>query len=156
MDCSTPGLPVRHQLPGFTQTHVHWVRDAIQPSHPPSFPSPLAFNLSQHQGLHVNEVAWKSNKGWFENQEKNDILSKMIIKLTKNLLVSLDYLFIARTSICYSFVRISLLIVGGLYCRASNKTGALLVENLIAWDPYFIQQTLLAVTWAHVTTKTFV
>ena len=50
MDCSTPGLPVHHQLPGFTQTHVHWVSDAIQPFHPLSSPSP-AFNLSQHQGL---------------------------------------------------------------------------------------------------------
>ena len=47
----TPGLPVHHQLPEFTQTHVHWVRDAIQPSHPLSSPSPPAFNLSQHQGL---------------------------------------------------------------------------------------------------------
>ena len=51
MDCSTPGLPVHHQLPEFTQTHVHWVGDAIQPSHPLSPPSPPAFNLSQHQGL---------------------------------------------------------------------------------------------------------
>ena len=51
MDCSTPGLPVHHQLPESTQTHVHWVRDAIQPSHPLSSPSPPAFNLSQHQGL---------------------------------------------------------------------------------------------------------
>ena len=51
MDCSTPGLPVRHQLPEFTQTHVHWVSDAIQPSHPLQFPSPPSFNLSQHQGL---------------------------------------------------------------------------------------------------------
>ena len=48
---STPGLPVHHQLPEFTQTHVHWVGDAIQPSHPLSSPSPPAFNLSQHQGL---------------------------------------------------------------------------------------------------------
>ena len=51
MGCSTPGLPVHHQLPEFTQTHIHWVSDAIQPSHPLSFPSPPAFNLSQHQGL---------------------------------------------------------------------------------------------------------
>ena len=50
MDCSTPGLPVHHQLPEFTQTHVHWVSDANQPSHLLSSPSP-AFNLSQHQGL---------------------------------------------------------------------------------------------------------
>ena len=51
MDRSTPGLPVHHQLPEFTQTQVHWVSDAIQPSHPLSAPSPPAFNLSQHQGL---------------------------------------------------------------------------------------------------------
>ena len=51
MDRSTPGLPVHHQLPEFTQTHVHRVSDAIQPSHPLSSPSPPAFNLSQHQGL---------------------------------------------------------------------------------------------------------
>ena len=57
---STPGLPVHHQLPKFTQTHVHrvsaqthvrWVSDAIQPSHPLSSPSPPALNLSQHPGL---------------------------------------------------------------------------------------------------------
>ena len=50
MNCSTPGLPVRHQLPESTQTHIHWVGDAIQPSHPLSSPSP-ALNPSQHQGL---------------------------------------------------------------------------------------------------------
>ena len=51
MECSTPGLPVQHQLPEFTQTHVYWVGDAIQPSHPLSSPSPPAFNPSQNQGL---------------------------------------------------------------------------------------------------------
>ena len=51
MDCSVPGLPAHHQLLEFTQTHVHWVADAIQPSHPLLSPSPPAFNLSQHQGL---------------------------------------------------------------------------------------------------------
>ena len=50
MDCSTPGLPVHHQLPEFTQTHVHWVGDAIQLSHPLSSPSPPAFNLSPASG----------------------------------------------------------------------------------------------------------
>ena len=47
VDCSTPGLPVHHQLPEFTQTRVHRAGDAIQPSHPLSSPSPPAFNLSQ-------------------------------------------------------------------------------------------------------------
>ena len=51
MDCSTPGLPVHHQLPEFTQTHVHRICNAIQPSHPLLSPSPPAFNLCQNQGL---------------------------------------------------------------------------------------------------------
>ena len=51
MNCSTPGLPVQNQLPESTQTHVHRVGDAIQPSHSLSSPSPPALNLSQHQGL---------------------------------------------------------------------------------------------------------
>ena len=51
MICSTSGLPVHHQLPEFSQTHVHRVGDAIQPSYPLSSPSPPALNLSQHQGL---------------------------------------------------------------------------------------------------------
>ena len=51
MDFIMPGLPVEHQLLEFIQTHVHWVSDAIQPSHPLSSPSPPTFNISQHQGL---------------------------------------------------------------------------------------------------------
>ena len=51
MDYSMPGFPVHHQLPEFTQTHVHQVGDAIQPSPPLLSPSPPAFNLSQHEGL---------------------------------------------------------------------------------------------------------
>ena len=51
MNRSMPGLPVHHQLPEFTQTHVHWVSDAIQPSHPLLSPSPPAPNPSQHHSL---------------------------------------------------------------------------------------------------------
>ena len=51
MNCTTPGLPVHHQLPEFTQTHVHRVSDAIQPSHPLSSPSPLALYPSQNHSL---------------------------------------------------------------------------------------------------------
>ena len=65
MDCSTPGFPVHHQLLECAQSHVHWVSDAIQPSHPLS-PSSPAHNLSQHQGLFycvrsLHYVAKKSN-----------------------------------------------------------------------------------------------
>ena len=52
MDCSTPGFPVLHYLSEFAQTHVHWVSDVLQPSHPLSFPSPPALSLSQHKGLY--------------------------------------------------------------------------------------------------------
>ena len=60
MDCCTSGLPVHHQLPEFTQTHVHWVGDAIQLSHPLSSPFPPAFSLSQYQGFfqRVSLFAW--------------------------------------------------------------------------------------------------
>ena len=51
MDCCAAGFPVLHHLPERAQTHVHWVNDAVQPTHPLSSPSPHAFNLSQHRGL---------------------------------------------------------------------------------------------------------
>ena len=64
MDCSTPGFPIHHQLPELAQTHVHQVGDAIQSSHPLSFPSPPAFKLSHHQGLYnkwVLRIRWPKN-----------------------------------------------------------------------------------------------
>ena len=57
MDCSTPGLPIHHQLPEPTQTHVCWVSDAIQPSHLLSSPSPPALNLSQYQSLQMSQLS---------------------------------------------------------------------------------------------------
>ena len=57
LDCSAPGFPVHHQLPEFTQTHVPWVGDVIQPFHP-LFTSPAALNLSQHQGLFHSVLHW--------------------------------------------------------------------------------------------------
>ena len=56
MSCSTPGLPVHHHLPEFTQIHVHWVGDAIQPSHPLSRLSPPAPNPSQHQSFLMSQL----------------------------------------------------------------------------------------------------
>ena len=58
MNHSTTGLPVHHQLLEFTQIHIHWVNDAIQPSHPPSSPSPPAPNPSQHQNLFQWVNSW--------------------------------------------------------------------------------------------------
>ena len=65
VDCSTPGFPVPHQLPKLAQTHVHWVSDAILPSHSLSSPSPPAFNLSQHQDLfHESVLHYRWPKYW--------------------------------------------------------------------------------------------
>ena len=66
MDCSTPGFPVLCCLPEFAQIHVHWVGDAIQPSHPLLPPSPFALSLSQHQGLFQRVVSISSQLNiWF-------------------------------------------------------------------------------------------
>ena len=62
MNCSMPGFPVLHYLLEFAQTHVHWVSDAIRPSHPLFPPSPPVFNLSQHQGVFFNESVFMSGQ----------------------------------------------------------------------------------------------
>ena len=64
MDCNMSGLPVHHQLPELAQTHVHWLGDAIQPSHPLSSPSPPVFNFSQHQGLFQSVLHIRWPKYW--------------------------------------------------------------------------------------------
>jgi len=64
MDCCMSGVPVHYQLPEFTQTHVHWVGDTIQSSRPLSFPSPPAFNLSEHQGL----FKWVSSSHYMDKE----------------------------------------------------------------------------------------
>ena len=56
MDCSTPGFPILHYLPEFAHTDVHWVKDAIQPSHPLLPPSPPALNLSHHQSFQMSQL----------------------------------------------------------------------------------------------------
>ena len=85
MDCSMLGLPVHPHLPEFTQTHVHWVGDAIQPSHPLLSPSSLSFNLSQHQGLFqwvssLHQVA-KVLEFQFRHQSFQWIFRKMVTEL---------------------------------------------------------------------------
>ena len=76
LDCSTPGLPVHHQLPEFAQTHVHRVGDVIQPSHPLSPPSPPAFNLSSirvFSGESVLRIRWPNNRSFsFSTNPSNE------------------------------------------------------------------------------------
>ena len=78
---------IHHQLPEFTQTHVHWVGDAIQPSHPLSSPSPPAFNLSQHQGL----FQWVSS-------------SHQVSKVLELQLQHPSFQWIFRTNFCYNWL----------------------------------------------------
>ena len=116
MNRSTPGLPVHHQLPEFTQTHVHQASDAIQPSHPLSSPSPLAPNPSQHQSLFqwVNsshEVAkgleFKNTQdwsplgwtGWISLQSKG--LSRVFSNTTYICTPSLCLLLYTHTHTCF-------------------------------------------------------
>ena len=82
MDCSTPGLPVHHQLSEFTQTHVHWVSDAIQLSHPLSFPSP-APNPSQHQSAYLTSMqstSWEM-LGWKKHKLESRLPGEISITL---------------------------------------------------------------------------
>ena len=88
MNCSTPGLPVHHQLPEFTQTHVHQVSDVIQPSHPLLSPSPPAPNPSQHQSLFqwVNSshkvakvLEFQLQHHSFQRTPRTDLLSNALV-----------------------------------------------------------------------------
>ena len=81
-DCSTPGFPFHHQLPELIQTHVHWVGDAIQPSHPLSFPSPYTFNLpsirvfSNESVLHIRwPKYWSFNFSISPSNEYSGLIS---------------------------------------------------------------------------------
>ena len=90
MDCSTPSFPVHHQPLELAQTHVHWVGDAIQPSHPLSPPSPPAFNLSQHQSLFQ----------WVSFNVKEDLLKKHRDLALKNIRVCEHRLRLLKLAIC--------------------------------------------------------
>ena len=88
MGCSLPGFPVLHRLPEFAQTHVHWVGDAIQPSHALSSPAPPAFNLAQHQGLfqrvgssHQVAKDWSFSFSISPSKEYSGMISFMVDRL---------------------------------------------------------------------------
>ena len=84
MDCSMLGFPVHHQLLELAQTHVRWVGDAIQPSHPPLSPSPPAFNLSQHQGLFKRALPIRWPKYWhfsFKTSPSNEYSGQVSFRM---------------------------------------------------------------------------
>ena len=97
MDCSMPGFPVPHHLLAFAQTHAHWIDDTIQPFHPLSSPSPLAVNLSQHQGLFkCKELALcKDAESWLfasRVQSSRDIASTSILPMNIQGWFSLEFI----------------------------------------------------------------
>ena len=104
MNYSMPGLPVHHQLPEFTQTHVHWVGDAIQPSHPLSFPSPPTLNHSQHQGFfqwinssHQATMYWSFSSSISPSNEYSSLIS-FRIDITLNY-----FIFLMPSNMNFSF-----------------------------------------------------
>ena len=114
MNCSTPGLPVHHQLPEFTQTHIHWISDAIQPSHPLLSPSPPAPNPSQHQSL-FQWVTWgghstgvsalasflpKKSQGWSPSEWTggSSLQSKGLSRVFSHTIVQTNQFFSAQPS----------------------------------------------------------
>ena len=109
MDCSTPGFPVLHYLSQFIQTQVHWVSDAIQPSHPLSPPSPPALNLSEHQSpfqwvsslQQVSKVIRASASTYISQMEKPTLTeTKLIFQIPKANVTTLfwPHKFISRVN----------------------------------------------------------
>ena len=93
MDCSMPGFPVLHHLPAFVQTHVHWVSDTTQSSHPLS-PSPPAFSLSQHQGLFESALCIRWPKYWsfsFSISPSNEFSGLISFRIDSLGLISLQF-----------------------------------------------------------------
>ena len=107
MNRSTPGLPVRHQLPEFTETHVHRVSDAIQPFHPLSSPSPLAPNPSQHQSSNQSTLRMRWPKYW--SFSFSIIPSKEIPGLISFRMDWLDLLSVQGTSLQHHSSKASIL-----------------------------------------------
>ena len=115
------GPLVHHKLPEFTQTHVHWVSDAIQPSHPLSSPSPPALNLSQHQGL----FKWVSSL-------------HQVAKVLELQLQNQSYQWTPRTDLLYRMDWLDLLAVQGTLKNLLQHHGS---KASILWrSPFFIVQ----------------
>ena len=109
MNCSTPGLPVHHQLPEFAQTHVHRVSDAIQPSHPLSSPSPPAHNPSQHH-IFSNEstLCMRWPKYWsfsFSILSSKEIRGLISFRMDWLDLLAVQYLHLICSDTLYLYTR---------------------------------------------------
>ena len=120
MNCSMPGLPVHHQLPEFTQTHVHRVSDAIQPSHPLPSPSPPAPNPSQHQSLFQ----------WVNSQhEVAKVLEFSHPYMTTGKTIALTrWTFVGKVSAFQYAIQV------GLFTISSHQTNCSFIPVSCTWD----------------------
>ena len=127
MDCTTPGFPVHHQLLALTQTHVYWVGDAIQPSHPLSSPSPCTFNLSQHQGLFQSQFFASGGQGIGASVSVSASVPSMNIQ---------DWFPLGLTGLIslQSMSRPTQILEGG---KPVKKCQSHLAEKHIKWDMFF-------------------
>ena len=124
---SMPGLPVHHQLPESTQTQVHWVGDAIQPSHPLSSPFPPAFNLSQHQGLFKRALRIRWPKYWsfsFNISPSNEHSGLISFRMDWLDLLVVQGIGMCLLPFCSLF--------SGCFC-SSSVFFLLLVSSVVAW-----------------------
>ena len=142
MNRSTPGLPVHHQLPEFTQTHVHWVRDAIQPSHPRSSPSPPAFNLSQHQGFNLGHTGFPYFKYEFCNKE-------FITWATVSSPSCFCWLYRASLFLAAKEYNQSELGVGHLVLSTCNVFSCVVGRGSLLWPVHSLGKTQLAFALLH-------
>ena len=108
--CNTPGFPVPYHLPEFAQVHVHWISDAIQPSHPLSPSFPFAFNLSQHHGLfqwvsysHQVAKSWSISFSISPSNEYSGFISLGLTGLTSLLSKGLPRVFSSTRVWKYQF-----------------------------------------------------
>ena len=114
LNCSTPGLPVHHRLLEFTQTHIHWVGDAIQPSHPLSSPFsscpqslPASESFPKRIQIHNNNKKWVSFLSW---HPQRDIINKLLHKSYKYICmyIFMSIYFLAQICTCILLFPLSL------------------------------------------------
>ena len=121
MDCSMPGFPVLHHIPEFAQAHVHWVSDAIHPSHPLSSLCPPALNLSQHQGL----FQWVGSS--------HQVAKVLVLQLQHQ-----SFQWIFRVSLSQTHPSLWLLPLGHLHQRRSllSSLGCDILERMAEWKVF--------------------
>ena len=145
MDCNTPGFPVQHQLPELAQTHVHWVGDAIQPSHPLSFLS-LAFSLFQHQGLYQwVSSSYQVTKYWsfsFSISPSNKYLGLISFRLTGLILLAVQETIHIQSLLQHDSSKASVLQLSAFFMVQLLKLSMTTEKNIILTRWTFVSKVM--------------